>query len=405
MNVLIVNQFFYPDVAATSQLLTDLVRHIGERHNVTVICSAGRYDARQDSSEAPPAIVRRVPGLPFARGFATRALSYGVFSFGALFYSLREARPDVIITLTTPPLVSLIGSIVRWFRGSRHVIWEMDMFPEVLVSVGALKQKSWLNRLLQRVSNSSRRSAAAIIALGPCMKRRLVESGIAPERIHIVENWADGDAIRPASSRKPGVNVFYSGNLGVSHEIETILHGMEVLQDDPRFSFTFAGGGQLKDKLAAACSAKQLANVEFIPYASRESMSSHLATATIGLVTERPESLGTVVPSKVYGLMAAGKPILFIGPRAATPGLLIRRFGVGWQIEPGDGAGLVALLHRLADDPREIRRRGRRARRVFERHYDLPIAVRRLERLLLRGVEEVPGHAPTSVTPAQDVGM
>lgn len=391
MRIALLNQFFWPDVAATAQLLTDVARELAIHHDVTVICSGGRYDERQDLSEAPRARIIRIPGAPFARGAVQRAASYATFFAGAFFHLMRLPRPDVVVTLTTPPLLSVAGSASRLLRGSRHIIWEMDMFPEVLASVGALHQRGLVYLLLEKISNASRRSACSIIALGPCMRSMLLNAGVSPERVHIAENWADGSAISPLLEPPAdgAFHVFYSGNLGVSHDTGTVLEAMRHLQADGRFTFTFAGGGKGKQELSRICAEERLTSARFLPYADRAAMSQHLATATVGLVTERPESLGTVVPSKIYGLMAAGKPLLFIGPASATPAQVIRRFQCGWHVDPGDWQGLLGLLHHLRAHPDEVLLCGSNARQAFEQHYDLPHGVSRIVRIVT-GAESAP---------------
>ncbi|MBL8210492.1 MAG: glycosyltransferase family 4 protein [Bryobacterales bacterium] len=384
MRIVLLNQFFWPDVAATAQLLTDVARELSTQHEVAVICSGGRYDARQDLGEEPRVRIIRIPGTPFARGSVQRAASYATFFTGALFHLMRLRRPDVVVTLTTPPLLSVAGSVLKLLRGSRHIIWEMDMFPEVLASVGALHSRGLAYLLLEKISNASRRSACSIIALGPCMQSMLLKAGVSPQRVHIAENWADGSAISPMLEPQPSdaFHVFYSGNLGVSHDTGTVLQAIRHLDSDGRFTFTFAGGGQGKQELSRICAEQQLTSARFLPYADRAAMSQHLATATVGLVTERPESLGTVVPSKIYGLMAAGKPLLFIGPASATPAQVIRRFQCGWQVDPGDWQGLVRLLHHLQMHREQVRMCGRQARQAFEQHYDLPHGVSRIVRIV-----------------------
>ena len=383
MKILLVNQFFWPDSAATGQFLTDVARFLSREHQVTVICSGGSY-AQTDDGDAPPNVrVIRIPGIRYRRGVLGRAASYAIFFVGSLWHELRMPRPDIVMTLTTPPLLSVGGTILKAVRGTRHFIWEMDLFPDALVSLGALREGSLAVRLLGWVADLSRRRCDGIIALGPCMRKRLMARGIPKERVHVVENWADGSKISPRprnSSEK--LNILYSGNFGLSHDSQTILGAMHHFRDDARFQFTFAGGGATRIKMERMASEGAIRNAHFLPYCGRDQMAEHLSQADIGLVTERTASLGTVVPSKAYGLMAAGRPILFIGPRAATSGLLVRRLDCGWQIDPGDNDGLIDLLERLSAHRELVRCAGERARWAFERYYDLPHGVAKIAAVL-----------------------
>ncbi len=384
MKILFINQFFWPDAAATGQYLEDLVRHLGaDGHQITVIASGNRYANAEAGSSAPPARILRVPGIPFARSITGRALSYLSFFAGACWQAVRASRPDVVVTMTTPPLLSVIGEALQRFRGSRHIIWEMDLFPDALVSLKAMRQGSWAERTLGLIADHCRRRADAVIALGPCMEDRLLKRGIPAAQIHIADNWADGDEIRPLPPRRAAdLHILYSGNLGLSHDIETIAAVMEELNPDPRFRFSFAGGGARRAELQAWCIQKELGNVVFPPYASRNDLAASLGAADIGLVTLKPECVGTVVPSKVYGLMAAARPILFIGPPEASAARLIARHRCGWRVDSGDARSLKALLCELAANREAIHQAGARARDAFENNYDIRIGVARIAAIL-----------------------
>jgi colanic acid biosynthesis glycosyl transferase WcaI len=384
MKILLVNQFFWPDAAATSQFLTDLARHLGIAHDVTVICSAGWYTGAKTAGDAPPVKIIRVPGYRYGRSAIGRALSYTTFLAASLWHELTLPRPDVIVTMTTPPMLSIGGAILKALRGTRHYIWEMDLFPDAFVSLGALREHGWATRALRRVADFCRRNSDGIITLGPCMRNRLLAHGLPKHLVHLAENWADGSVISPQPFRSwERLNVLYSGNFGLSHDVETITAAIFHFKNDSRFVFTFAGGGVQRDRLERWCQTAGISNVRFLPYCTREQMGHHLAQAHIGLVTQRPACVGTVVPSKVYGLMASGRPILFIGSRRATPAILIRRFGCGWSVEPGATVSLIDLLETLAGHPDWICERGISARRAFERYYDLSHGVARVAAILV----------------------
>ena len=157
------------------------------------------------------------------------------------------------------------------------------------------------------------------------------------------------------------------------------------LRADERFRFVFAGGGPLRADLEEFGRANGLRLLAFRPYCAREELGNALAEGDIGLVTQKPETLGCVVPSKTYGIMAAARPVLFIGPREATPARIIRRFDCGWQVDCGDTENLVALLRQLAEHPELIHSAGRRAREAFLARYDLPVGAGRICRILGAG--------------------
>ncbi len=380
MKILLMNQFFWPDSAATSQLLTDLAVEMDKRgHEVHVICAGGNYAVASDEQQ-PPVKIHRLRAFPFSRSKLGRVLSYLSFYVSAAWRGLTLPQPDLVITLTTPPLLSLLGTLIKALRGARHFIWEMDVYPDVAVSLGYFRAGGFLDRAVGILADGSRRGADGILALGECMKHRLVGRGIAAERIFVAENWADSAAIqpveRPASRDK--LVVLYSGNLGLAHDIETIAATMLALRRSTRFSFIFAGGGPRRSELEQFCLDHSLAAVEFRPYVPRMALGESLGAGDIGLVTQQESCTGAVLPSKVYGLLAAGRPILFIGPAEATPASIIRSFDCGWHIACGDTAALTRLFERLADHPAEVSAAGKRARNVFLEHYDRPIGVARI---------------------------
>ena len=377
MKVLLLNQFFAPDPAPTGQLAADLARHLAAQgHHVTIVCARKSYSGRSSHH-------------------AVRLASWLSFYAGAAWRSLR-ARPDLVVTLTTPPLLPLIGTLLKKLRKSRHFIWEMDVYPDVAVALGVLPPRSLLTRATGALADYSRRHADAIIALGPCMRDRLIARGIPASQIQVAENWADGTRIRPQPFPSGPLTVLYSGNLGMAHDVDTIATAMRRLASDDTVRFVFAGAGSRRKALEDLC----LPNVTFLGYQDASRLSDHLAACHIGLVTQNPATLGCVVPSKVYALMAAARPILFIGPRDATPARIIEKTRCGWQIDPGDSDSLLSLLHLLAADPALIRQAADRAHQAFLTHYDLPKGVAGICAIL-----GLPTKAPVSVFSASSVSL
>jgi colanic acid biosynthesis glycosyl transferase WcaI len=397
VKVLFINQFFWPDSSATSQQLTDLATGLAARPDmqVSVLCGEGGYAAA--ASSAAPAGVRilRVKALPFAKGKLGRILSYASFYATATVRALFTSRQDVVVSLTTPPLISLLGTMLKMLRGSHHFIWEQDIYPDVARDLGAFRPGSPIDRSVGVLADFSRRHADGIIALGDCMKARLVARGIPAGRIAIAENWANSTLIEPMP--RPGdpreLVLLYSGNLGLAHDLDTFTGALVRLRDDARFRFLFVGSGEKRKQLAAFCEARSITSVELRPYVDRDKLSEGLAAGDIGLVTQHSICCGSVVPSKVYGILAAGRPLLFIGPAAATPALVIARHNCGWHIEPGDVDGLTHLLLHLAGHRDEVYQAGVRARQALLDHYDLPASIERFADILQ-------AHAPAGLSQA-----
>jgi colanic acid biosynthesis glycosyl transferase WcaI len=385
MKIVLINQFFWPDTAATSQLLTDLANCLSASgHEVTVICSdKGGYAAAGDSGNAPSVTIRRARSFRFARGRAGRLLSYLSFYWRAGFIGIGLPRQDVVVTLTTPPLLSLLGTLIKMLRGSRHFTWEMDLYPDVAVDLQYLKS-GLAERILGSLADLSRKHADGIIALGECMKQRLIGRSIPETRIFVADNWADSRSIVPMA--RPGdprqLVLLYSGNIGLAHDFDTLLGAIEELREEQGFRFLFAGSGSRKQEIEDFVAQHRLDAVEWRPLVQRQALGESLALADVGLVPQKAACCGSVVPSKVYGLLAAGRPVLFIGPAQATPACIIRQFQCGWHVEPGDITGLSSLLRWLAQHRDEVVQAGQRARQCLLDHFDLPLGVARVSAIL-----------------------
>ena len=400
MRILLLNQFFWPDSAATSQLLTDVARDLTHQgHEVHAICAASTYAAasEDDPLDLPQVTVHRVQASSFVRGGAGRILSYASFYAGAAWRSLQIPKPDIVLCLTTPPLLSLIGNFLQVLRGSKHWIWEMDVYPDVAVDLGYMKAGGFVQWFVGLLVDWSRRHSDGVIALGECMKDRLVERGISASHIEVCDNWADGSAIPVLEmAGSPGqLSLLYSGNLGLAHDLDTLTGAIKEVDPGGRFRFFFAGSGGRREELTAFLQRENIESVTMLPYVKRADLGSSLALGDIGLVTQRDACCGSVVPSKVYGLMAAGRPVLFIGPAGATPARIIERFGCGWHIKCGEVAALTTLLLHLADHRDEVRQKGVRGRQALLAHFDLPLGTARIASILLEDFESKPMVDPS----------
>ena len=389
MRLLLINQFFWPDTAPTGRYLLDLTRSLeSEQIEIVVICGPTGYGATDDTPR-PNIKILRPSATQFSRGAVARIVSYASFLAGALVAGFRVGRPDTVVTLTTPPLTSVFGRVLKLARGCRHIIWEMDVYPDIAVDLGVLKPNSMLTSIIGALADWSRRNADGIIVIGEDMKARLIARHIPEHKIYVADNWADGNEIRPLPFPKGPLVVHYSGNFGLAHDVETIVETIIACANDSRFRFVFAGGGVRRQELASLCREQSIANVIFQPHSTRAEFGASLAEGHLGLVTQLPQTCGAVVPSKTYGIMAAGRPILYIGPRGTTPARIIERFQCGWQVNPGDADALVDLLQKLNSQRELIFEAGARARQAFEEHYDRPNGTARIARILGLDVAEV----------------
>lgn len=313
-------------------------------------------------------------------------LSWLSFLAAVVFRSFTLGKFDVVVTLTSPPFLSVCGILLKWLRGSRFFLWEMDVYPDVAFAADAVSTGTLLARTVAKGFAALRRRADGIITLGQCMRDRLVGQGMDASKVFIAENWVVSP-MDPLPFPKNGpLVVAYSGNLGVVHDVETIAEALPQLGDG--FRFIFAGGGVRRGELESICRARGVNNVEFRPYTDQGGLNDLLGSCHIGLVTLRARCKGTVVPSKTYSVMAAGRPFLYIGPRESTPDR-IARMGCGWQVDPGDVESLVSTLRTLRRDLPALERAGRFARRLAASQHTVEDGAGRITDIVLGTVGQL----------------
>lgn len=406
--LIFINRYFFPDHSATSQMLSDLAFTLAERdHKISVIASRQCYDVPGVRFLADETIgrvdIHRVWTTRFGRdNLVGRAIDYMTFYLSAAWTLWRLARNgDIIIAKTDPPMISVLVAPIALWRGARLVNWLQDLFPEIAEAVGldGSQLPSFVYDGLRVLRNWSLRCAAMNVALGDRMAERLAALGVAPERVSIVQNWADGVLIKPVKPtdnlvrREWGLHgkfvVGYSGNLGRAHNYHTLLDAITRLEGTPRDSleirWLFVGGGALHSAFASELDARGLKSVLFKPYQPRDRLAQSLSAADVHLVHLKPELEGLIVPSKFYGIAAAGRPTVFIGDQNGEIARIIQENDLGYVVAQGDGAALAAQVLALAGDPNLCRDMGARARQVSEDKFEKQTAVDRWE-LLLAGL-------------------
>jgi colanic acid biosynthesis glycosyl transferase WcaI len=385
MHIAFFNRSYYPDQTATGQLLTDLCEDLVRDHGCRVSVVAGpplaplpgqdRVRRGVVSREQYNGVdIHRATGTRLdKRRFAGRATNYMTYFASACYAGLRLDRPDVVVALTDPPIIGLAAWMAGRRFGAPFVMAFKDLFPEVTALLPDFHSDT-IDAVLQRVNRFLVRRAAMNIALGETMRQRLIDDkGAPPDRLTIIPDWADTTAISPgprdnAFARAHGLVgkfvVMHSGNLGLSQSLETIVEAADRLKDQPDIEFVFQGEGVSKPSLQALVAARGLSNVRFLPFAPKASLGESFASADVFIVSLQRGLAGYIVPSKLYGILAAGRPYIAAVEQTCEVASLTRTHECGLVVDPGDAAQLADALMRLYRDRGLSARYGQQARQV-----------------------------------------
>jgi colanic acid biosynthesis glycosyl transferase WcaI len=362
MRVFFVNRFYWPETPATGQLLTDVAEALAsDGQHVTVITSrSGTSNSPQEEIHRDVRIVRiRTPRCA-PSSVIGKALAFAAFWSGGTWQLLRLARRgDIIVTLTDPPLFGVVSWLIGKFKRVTTIHWVQDIYPEVAIAVTGHR---WLRGFCS-LRNAAWRAADACVTVSAEMSKVILESGVDRSRIAVIPNWAPtGLSFTPAND--PAVlalrrewrlenkfAILYSGNLGRVHDLEPILIAAQTLRSEPKIVFVFIGGGAQRDTLAAEVRRSAISNVIFLPAQPREHLTTSLAVGDIHLVTLRPGCERFVFPSKLYGIAAVGRPVLFVGPPDCELASIVRSSKLGRIVNRDDPNALVDTIRELAADP------------------------------------------------------
>lgn len=383
MRVVLLNQYYAPDEAATAQLLADVgAALVVAGHDVVALCSDRSYadPSRRYPTEELADGVRilraRTSGFGRARTLG-RLIDYATFFLGSGWRLLFRVRPDVVLSLTTPPMVGALGILASRLGGARSILWVMDVYPDLAFELGVLREGSAAGTLLHGISDRILRGTDRVIALDQAMAERLRARGA--HDVTVVDNWADeatidrkgieGHPLRRAWGWEGRFVVLYSGNLGLAHEFETVLDAAERLRERSDVLLAFVGGGPRKAEVEAEVARRGLPNVVFRGYVPRDRLGESLTAGDVHLVTLRPRMPGLLVPSKIYGILAAGRPTIYVGPPDGGVATIVETGACGTRVANGDDEALARTVLAYADDEARRETEGRTARKLFEERF------------------------------------
>lgn len=395
MRILLVNQFYPPDMAPTGQHLHDVGRGLVARgHEVTALCSRRSYDGGGGyaAREVRDGVrVHRLPALGFGRRGAARAADYLSFHAATLLGAGHDRPFDLSLSLTTPPYVGWTVAHAPGVRAARRAHWVMDLYPDVIAAHGGLSAAGWPFRFLEKLTRRQLAGAALVLALGPRMRERVARYVSPPTRLEWAALWGTVPASDPdpaavaawRARRGWGASdcvLLYSGNMGLGHRMTELLEAAGRLGGAGPV-WAFAGGGRRREEVERFAAARPDARVQVLPYVAQEDLAASLAAADVHLVSLRSPWQGLVVPSKLQAAFGLGRPAIYVGPGDSEPADWIAQSGGGWVAGEGDVDGLLAAVASAAS-PEERRRRGEAGRAFARAHFDRERGTRRIAELL-----------------------
>jgi colanic acid biosynthesis glycosyl transferase WcaI len=391
--LLVLNQYYWPGVEATAQLLTELCEALAEEMDVRVVTGVLHGHEKEPRDLVRNGVrVIRVPSTAFERSkLAARASNYLTYLANALLRSLRGRRPDVVLCMTDPPIIADIALLVARRYRAPLVVISQDVFPEIAVQLKRLENPVLMSLLRSLVSLYLRR-ADRVVAIGDTMRKRLEEKGARPERVRVIPNWVDTKRLRPSENdnewtRGVGLDgkfvVMHSGNVGHAQDLDSLVRSATFLRDLDDLRIVIIGMGARHAELVALSEQLELDQVRFLYYQPRGVLPHSLSAANVHVVGLASGLAGYVVPSRLYGILAVARPVIVAADPESETAQVVVEAGCGIVVPPGRPELLARAIRDAHDGKYDLDTMGVRGREWVEREADRSVAVRRYRDLLL----------------------
>ena len=391
--ILVLNQYYWPGVEATAHLLTELCEALAEDYDVEVVTGVlhGHEDEPRESERNGVRIVR-VSSTAYERSeLARRAANYFSYLGSALAHALRGDAPDLVLCMTDPPIIGDLGVIVGRRFGAPVLVISQDVFPEIATELHRLQNPAVVGILGSLVGAYLRR-ADRIVAIGETMRARLEEKGAPPDRLRVITNWVDTGAITPQPrdnrwAEKHGlVSKFvamHSGNVGHAQDLDSLVRSATFLRDLDDLRIVIAGFGARHAEMVALARRLEVEDrVRFLPYQKRERLPLSLSTADVHVVGLAKGLAGYVVPSRLYGILSAGRPVIAAADDESETARLVGEVGCGIVIPPGKPELLARTIREAAEGAYDLASMGNRGREYVVREADRSVAMARYRALV-----------------------
>lgn len=398
--VVIVNQYYLPDIAATGQLLHQLASELVRCGlDVHVLTAPPSYGPRETRVACPAREVRAgvsirrvwIPRLSKDR-FSGRLLGLVTFLSQVGGRTLVGRGDELYVYVTNPPFLGIVASLISLVRRHRYAILLHDAYPEIAVRVGTIRAGGVIERVWRRLNRIAYRRAVFTVVLCKATRKLICNRyGISGERVHVIHNWADGRTLQPKPKNESRFalehdllapfTLLYSGNIGLIYDFEGILEAADALRDE-RFRLVFIGSGGKRAWLEQQVRTRRLDNVRLFPYQPLERLSETLNACDASLVTIAKGVEGLSFPSKFYAALAVGKPVLALSEPDSELRALVESYDAGCWADIGDGVAVATRVREMMSSPEHCAVQGANARRLFEQRFTCHHAAREFAKVL-----------------------
>jgi glycosyltransferase involved in cell wall biosynthesis len=391
--ILVLNQYYWPGVEATAHLLTELCEALAEEYEVEVLTGVlhGHEDEPRELERNGVRIVR-VSSTAYERAeLGRRAANYFSYLGSALAHALVGPAPDLVLCMTDPPIVGDAGVLVGRRFGVPVLVISQDVFPEIATELGRLRNPAVVG-VLRTLVGAYLRRADRIVAIGETMRRRLESKGAAPERLRVIPNWVDTSAITPQPRDNPWAQshglaskfvVMHSGNVGHAQDLDSLVRAATFLRDLDDVRIVIAGfGARHAQMIALARRLEVKGKIRFLPYQKRERLPFSLSSADVHVVGLAKGLAGYVVPSRLYGILSAGRPVIAAADEDSETARLVAEVGCGVVIEPGRPELLARTIRAAYEGAYDLEAMGALGREYVEREADRSVAMERYRSLV-----------------------
>jgi colanic acid biosynthesis glycosyl transferase WcaI len=383
--LLVLNQYYWPGVEATANLLTELCEALAADYDVTVITGSAR-ETLPDRAVRNGVTIVRVRSTAYDRTqMFRRAANYFTYLFGAIREGFASGRPDVIISMTDPPFIGAAAELLARRYRAPLVVISQDVFPEIAVKLGRLSNPVAIG-VLRVVIGSYLRFADRVVVIGETMKQRIVEKGVDPDRVRVISNWADAEHVTPqprenAWAEENGLIdkfvVMHFGNVGHAQDLDSLIRATTLLRDLQDLAVPIIGVGARLRELTELAETVEADKVRFLPWQDYEQRSLPISAAHLHVVGLARGLAGYIVPSRMWGVLAAGRPVIAAAEDESETAAVVRATGCGIVVPPGDPLALAQAIRACHDGEYDLAEMGRRARLYAETETERSTAVAR----------------------------